>query len=145
MGSAVTDPAGPHDVVRSVGEDGWRTKGVTCRWQCDGGQYDRLFDSVPSSHSKRWRLRPLSLASNPQGRTARLGSRAPCCAGRWLATGHRHVFDQHRADRFAAAVERIGTDRNDLLKHVFHVASDGDLFDRILDHAVFDPVARRPA
>src|SRR5712692_804349 len=58
-----------------------------------------------------------------------------------LVAGDRHVFDQDRAHRAAAAHHDIASHRGDAAEHVAQVARNGDLLHRKADLAALDPVA----
>nr|GEU28106.1 putative aminotransferase [Tanacetum cinerariifolium] len=53
--------------------------------------------------------------------------------------------DRNGAGLLGPAHQGVVADGDDLGQHVFHVARNRDFLDRVLDHAVFHPEARRPA
>src|SRR5256712_7262339 len=65
--------------------------------------------------------------------------------GTALRSRHRHLGDLHRRTGDAPAKHEVVSDRLDAHPHVFQVARDRDLLDRIRELPIFDPKADRAA
>src|SRR5271170_2302516 len=58
-----------------------------------------------------------------------------------LRSGDRHALDAHGWSGAGSSEDEVVADGDDVLVHVFQVAGDGDLFDRVGEFAVLDPEA----
>ena len=96
--------------------------------------------AISLRHCKRGRLSLLKLGS----RTNQPGENM-FMNGRSSGTGDGHVAYQNRAGRFRATYQHIAADRCDVFEHVTQVTRNRDLLNRVLDHTIFDPIARRAA
>src|SRR5580704_4014520 len=61
-----------------------------------------------------------------------------------LRSGDGHAFDADGGRGARSAEDEVVADGGDVFVHVFEVAGDGDLFDRVGEFAVFYPHAAGP-